>query len=50
LNDYAVLNLNIDNLFDVNYRPYLYQQNNPGFTARVGLTVRFGYTPGATAQ
>jgi hemoglobin/transferrin/lactoferrin receptor protein len=50
LNDYAVLNLNIDNLFDVNYRPYLDQQNNPGFTARVGLTVRFGYTPGATAQ
>lgn len=50
LTDYAILNFNIDNLFDVNYRPYLYQQNNPGFTARVGLTVRLGYTPGATPQ
>jgi outer membrane receptor protein involved in Fe transport len=49
-NDNAVLNVNIDNLFDVNYRPYLYQQNNPGLAARVGLTLRFGNTPGATTQ
>lgn len=48
ISDNAVLNLNIDNLFDVNYRPYLYQQNNPGLSARVGMTIRFGYTPGAT--
>ena len=42
LNDNAVLTLNIDNLFDVNYRPYLYQNNEPGLTARVGLTMRLG--------
>lgn len=45
-NDNAVLNLNIDNLFDVNYRPYLNQQNAPGLAARIGLTLRFGSTPG----
>jgi hemoglobin/transferrin/lactoferrin receptor protein len=44
LNENAVLNVNIDNLFDVNYRPYLYQQNNPGFSARIGMTVRLGAT------
>jgi hemoglobin/transferrin/lactoferrin receptor protein len=44
-NDSAVLNVNIDNLFDRNYRPYLYQLNNPGFTARIGMTMRFGAGP-----
>ena len=42
LNDNAVVTLNIDNLFDVTYRPYLYQSNEPGFAARVGLTMRLG--------
>jgi hemoglobin/transferrin/lactoferrin receptor protein len=39
------LNLNIDNLFDKNYRQFLDQSNSPGFNARVGLTVRVGVTP-----
>lgn len=42
INDNAVLNVNIDNLFDVNYRQYLYLQNSPGLAARIGLTLRFG--------
>lgn len=50
ISDNAVLNLNIDNLFDVNYRPYLYQQNNPGLSARIGMTLRFGATPAAAAK
>ncbi len=44
LNENAVLNVNIDNLFDVNYRPYLYQQNSPGLSARIGMTMRLGAT------
>jgi hemoglobin/transferrin/lactoferrin receptor protein len=48
-NDNAVLNVNIDNLFDVDYRPYLYQQNSPGLSARIGMTLRFGATPVETA-
>ena len=44
LNENAVLNVNIDNLFDVDYRPYLYQQNSPGFSARIGMTMRLGAT------
>ena len=47
-NDWATLNVNIDNLFDKNYRQFLDQSNSPGLSARVGMTVRFGYTPGAT--
>jgi hemoglobin/transferrin/lactoferrin receptor protein len=38
----TVLNLNIDNVFDENYRQHLDQYNSPGFGARVGLTMRFG--------
>ena len=47
-NDWATLNVNIDNLFDKNYRQFLDQSNSPGLSARVGMTIRFGYTPGAT--
>jgi hemoglobin/transferrin/lactoferrin receptor protein len=47
INDNAVLNVNIDNLFDVNYRPYLYLENSPGLSARIGITLRFGATPAA---
>ena len=36
------MNLNIDNLFDRNYRQFLDQSNSPGLSARVGLTMRFG--------
>jgi hemoglobin/transferrin/lactoferrin receptor protein len=46
VNDWTTLNLNIDNLFDKNYRQFLDQSNSPGFSARIGLTMRFGYTPG----
>jgi hemoglobin/transferrin/lactoferrin receptor protein len=42
VNDNAVVNLNIDNLFDKEYLQYLDQENSPGFNARVGLTMRFG--------
>jgi hemoglobin/transferrin/lactoferrin receptor protein len=45
LNDHAVLNLNIDNVFDVDYRQYLDQNTSPGLNARIGLTLRFGATP-----
>lgn len=48
ISENATLNLNVDNLFDVNYRQYLDQNNSPGLSARVGMTIRFGYTPGAT--
>lgn len=41
-NEHAVLNLNIDNVFDEDYLQYLNQQNSPGLNARIGLTVRFG--------
>jgi hypothetical protein len=39
------VNVNVDNLFDVDYRPYLYQQHSPGLSARIGMTLRFGATP-----
>ena len=42
INDNAVLNVNIDNLFDVAYRQYLDQNPSPGLSARIGLTLRFG--------
>jgi hemoglobin/transferrin/lactoferrin receptor protein len=42
VNDSMTVNLNIDNLFDQNYRNYLDQSNSPGFNARVGVTVRLG--------
>ncbi len=48
VNDCTTVNLNIDNLFDVDYRQYREQQNSPGLSARLGLTMRFGYTPGVT--
>ena len=38
----ATLHLNIDNLFDKDYRKYPNQSDSPGMTARVGLTMRFG--------
>ena len=38
----ATVNLNIDNVFDVNYRQYLDQSDSPGLNARVGLTMRLG--------
>jgi hemoglobin/transferrin/lactoferrin receptor protein len=50
VNEWTMVNLNIDNLFDHNYRQFLDQSNSPGFSARIGLTMRFGYTPGATTQ
>lgn len=40
--DNVTLNLNIDNLFDETYMQYLDAQNSPGFSARAGLTLRFG--------
>jgi hemoglobin/transferrin/lactoferrin receptor protein len=42
VSDQATLNLNIDNLFDENYRQYLDLVNSSGFSARVGLTMRLG--------
>lgn len=42
INKYAVLNINVDNLFDKNYRQFLDQSNSPGLNARVGLTMRLG--------
>lgn len=42
LTDQITLNLNVNNLFDVAYRPHLAQSNDPGFAARMGVTVRFG--------
>jgi hemoglobin/transferrin/lactoferrin receptor protein len=38
----ATVNVNIDNLFDETYRQHLDQYNSPGFSARVGLTMRLG--------
>jgi hemoglobin/transferrin/lactoferrin receptor protein len=38
----AVLNLNINNVFDKNYRQHLDQFNSPGLNARIGMTVRLG--------
>jgi hemoglobin/transferrin/lactoferrin receptor protein len=49
VNQWTVVNLNIDNLFDRNYRQFLDQSNSPGFSARLGLTMRFGVTPAAVA-
>jgi len=46
INEWAMVNLNIDNLFDRNYRQFLDQSNNSGFSARIGLTMRFGYRAG----
>ncbi len=42
LSDQATVNLNIDNLFDKTYLQYLDLQNDPGFNARIGLTMRLG--------
>ena len=49
VNPWTTVNLNIDNLFDRNYRQFLDQSNSPGFSARVGLTMRFGATPPGAA-
>ena len=38
----ATINVNIDNLFDKEYRQYRDLENSPGFSARVGLTMRLG--------
>jgi hemoglobin/transferrin/lactoferrin receptor protein len=40
--DNATFNLNLDNLTDETYRQHLDQYNSPGFSARVGLTMRLG--------
>ncbi len=42
LNEATALNVNIDNVFDHTYREYLYPENDPGFNARLGLTMRLG--------
>jgi hemoglobin/transferrin/lactoferrin receptor protein len=42
LSEQATLNVNIDNVFDENYRQYLDLTNSPGLNARVGLTMRLG--------
>ncbi|CFX25820.1 TonB-denpendent receptor [Candidatus Filomicrobium marinum] len=42
VNEIATLNLNIDNVFDETYRQHTDQYNSPGFSARVGLTMRLG--------
>ncbi|MEM6495960.1 MAG: TonB-dependent hemoglobin/transferrin/lactoferrin family receptor [Pseudomonadota bacterium] len=42
LSENATFNLNIDNLFDKQYRQHLDQDNSPGFAARFGMTMRFG--------
>jgi hemoglobin/transferrin/lactoferrin receptor protein len=38
----TTINLNIDNVFDKDYRQHLDQYNSPGLNARVGLTMRLG--------
>jgi hemoglobin/transferrin/lactoferrin receptor protein len=38
----TTINLNVNNLFDVAYRPHLTQINDPGFNARLGVTIRLG--------
>lgn len=42
VSDSVTVNLNISNLFDVEYRPHLTQLNDPGFNARLGVTIRLG--------
>lgn len=42
LSENATFNLNIDNLFDKQYRQHLDQDNSPGFAARFGFTMRVG--------
>jgi hemoglobin/transferrin/lactoferrin receptor protein len=42
LNEATEINLNVDNIFDRTYREYLEPDNDPGFSARVGLTMRLG--------
>jgi hypothetical protein len=34
--------LNIDNVFDVDYRQYLDQNQGPGLNVCIGMTLRFG--------
>ncbi|KUO67915.1 MAG: hypothetical protein APF80_02145 [Alphaproteobacteria bacterium BRH_c36] len=38
----AAVTLNIDNVFDKQYRVHLDQDNSPGLSARLGLTMRLG--------
>ena len=38
----AIINLNIDNVFDETYRQHLDQYNSAGLNARIGLTMRLG--------
>lgn len=42
LSDNATVNLNVDNVFDKNYREYLDIESSPGLNARIGLTMRLG--------
>lgn len=41
-NENVTFNLNVDNIFDVDYRQYLDQSDSPGLNARIGMTMRFG--------
>ncbi|MEM9029944.1 MAG: TonB-dependent hemoglobin/transferrin/lactoferrin family receptor [Pseudomonadota bacterium] len=41
-NDNATMNVNVDNVFDKDYRQYFNQSDSPGLNARVGLTLRLG--------
>lgn len=42
ITDNALINFNVDNVFDTEYRQYLDLLNDPGLNARVGLTMRLG--------
>ncbi|HXF53966.1 MAG TPA: TonB-dependent hemoglobin/transferrin/lactoferrin family receptor [Hyphomicrobiaceae bacterium] len=42
VNDNATLNLNIDNVFNETYRQHMDQNNSPGLSARLALTMRLG--------
>lgn len=41
-NENAAITLNIDNVLDKQYRVHLDQDNSPGLSARLGLTMRLG--------
>lgn len=42
MNENTTINLNIDNVFDREYKQFLDAENSPGLSARVGLTMRLG--------
>jgi hypothetical protein len=45
----ALLNLNIDNVFDLDCRQCLDQNQGPGLNARIGMTLGFGVAAAETA-